>query len=295
VLRRWAGRAHATGHAEPPLIRARWEELLRSEPEMSTGIAIQRTVQGLQRAVDLGGTAPPLDRQAAADRLHAGVPLLQGAAPFVAVAAVAGLFHDLAKSVVRGEAVAAGRAVLERVDSGVLDLEQAVQSALALDTVAVNETLAGAGAALPVAAALLQHALAPAFHLAGEAYAPLLVNSGWGSSGCPVCGAQPLLGELRGGESRRVLRCGRCGASWEFQRLRCVYCDSRDHKNLTFWHVAGQSDFLRIDTCDGCGGYIKSMARLDPIPYELLPAEDLATAPLDIAALERGYGRPAVR
>jgi hypothetical protein len=34
------------------------------------------------------------------------------------------------------------------------------------------------------------------------------------------------------------------------------------------------------------------MAHLEPIPYELLPAEDLATDCLDLLDLERGYGRP---
>jgi FdhE protein len=140
--------------------------------------------------------------------------------------------------------------------------------------------------------ALLRFALAPAFQAAAGSYAPFLEDPPWDRAVCPVCDAAPLLGELRGGESRRVLRCGRCGAAWSCQRQRCVVCDTRDHRKLTALHREGQGDFLRIDACDNCGGYIKTMARLDPIPCELLPAEDLATAHLDLLAIECGYRRP---
>ncbi len=54
-----------------------------------------------------------------------------------------------------------------------------------------------------------------------------------------------------------------------------------------------QPDTLCIDTCDTCGSYIKSLARLDPVPHEVLAAKDLATAHLDLLAIERGYTRQA--
>jgi hypothetical protein len=38
---------------------------------------------------------------------------------------------------------------------------------------------------------------------------------------------------------------------------------------------------------------VKSLARLAPIPPELLPVEDLATAYLDVLALDAGYAKPS--
>jgi formate dehydrogenase maturation protein FdhE len=227
MLRR---RTRRTVPAEPAEVRARWEELRRTAPELAEGIELQRAVQRLQREADLHPLPPPFTAEQARERLAAGVPLLSGTAPFLDVDAAIALFAQLARDAVRG----------------------------------------------------------------AQSYAPCLEDPPWDRAVCPVCGAAPLLGELRGGESRRVLRCGRCGTAWDFQRLRCVFCDTRDHRKLSALHLEGQSDFLRIDACDNCGGYIKTMARLDAIPYELLLAEDLATAHLDLLALERGYRRPLV-
>ncbi len=50
-----------------------------------------------------------------------------------------------------------------------------------------------------------------------------------------------------------------------------------------------------IEVCDGCSGYVKTMTTLNPIPPEHVVLEDLATVVLDIAALERGYRRPAAK
>jgi formate dehydrogenase maturation protein FdhE len=51
-------------------------------------------------------------------------------------------------------------------------------------------------------------------------------------------------------------------------------------------------DVHKVETCDSCQGYIKSVATLQAIPpFELL-LQDLETVELDIVARERGYGRP---
>jgi FdhE protein len=279
--------------SESPEVAARWNELRQSEPELAAGIDLHRSIQRLQREAGIVTAPPAYTAEAAKERLAAGVPLLEGSGPFVELREIEGLFRRLCRSAVQGEAQSQARAVLAAIEGGSFDLGAALRAVCALDAQALDTMLVPLGEPAVLAQTLLRAALAPAFRAAALAYAPLLETSPWTRSVCPVCGSPPLLGELRGGESRRVLRCGCCGAAWEFQRLRCVYCDNRDHRRLSALHLEGQGDFLRIEVCDICSGYIKSMARLEPIPYELLPAEDLATAYLDLLALERGYGRPA--
>lgn len=289
MLRRLAGRG---APPEPPAIAARWDELRRTAPELAPGIDLQRSVQRLQRAAALDASPPAFAAAEAHDRLAAGVPLLQGAPSFLAVGAVFGLFRALAREAVRGEAILEARAVLARLDRGAFDLAHAIAAACALDAVALTAALEALGEQRTLGATLFSYATAPGFQIAAGRYAPFLEAGAWARNVCPVCAAPPLLGELRGGESRRVLRCGRCGAAWPYQRLRCARCETFDHQRLASLHAEGEGDFLRIEVCDACGGYIKSLARLDPLPLELLAAEDLATAHLDLAALERGYGRP---
>jgi len=144
---------------------------------------------------------------------------------------------------------------------------------------------------------LVDHAARPALRAGARAVHEVVLKSGWQRGTCPACGAAPLLGEVRGGgasggaEQERVLRCARCLTAWSFPRLRCVSCGETNHRQLAYLHGAGEESFRRAEVCSTCRGYLKSIAVLAPLDgYELLAA-DLATAALDIAALEHGFHR----
>jgi FdhE protein len=141
--------------------------------------------------------------------------------------------------------------------------------------------------------ATLGHAAAlPLLQAVGRRAAPLLDDGAWESGCCPVCAAWPTLAELRGLERERWLRCGRCGAGWHFRPPCCPYCGEDDHRQLGYLAPRGDRDSRRAEHCDSCHGYLKSLTVLGPIRPDELAAEDLTTLELDLAALERGYGRP---
>ena len=126
----------------------------------------------------------------------------------------------------------------------------------------------------------------------------------WDRGYCPVCGSWPALAELVGAEKRRVLRCGRCGTSWSWLVLLCPYCGNDDHRSLgTLTEDAipssagsatsGESRSKdRVDVCERCHGYVKSVATFHSVPTPRLAAEDAATVHLDVGAREAGYTRP---
>ena len=119
------------------------------------------------------------------------------------------------------------------------------------------------------------------------------IPPGWTRGYCPVCGAWPVLAELRGLERARCLRCGRCGADWRRPWLACVYCDERDHERLGSLVVVGRLEGRTVETCASCHGHLKSHTPLLALaPPELLVA-DLETVELDVAAWERGFQRPS--
>jgi FdhE protein len=99
----------------------------------------------------------------------------------------------------------------------------------------------------------------------------------------------PLLGEFRGLEQTRVLRCALCAAGWEFARLRCPFCDNRDHNQLGYLHAEAEQERCRAATCDPCRGYVKMVATLDTLSMPRLLVADVATLHLDLAAAEHGY------
>jgi FdhE protein len=121
------------------------------------------------------------------------------------------------------------------------------------------------------------------------------VTEAWRRGDCPVCGHWPTLAEIRGLAGRRHLRCGACGADWPIRWLRCPFCGDDGHEHLGVLASTERADGPTVSVCDGCRGYLKTLTTLAPIRPRDVPLHDLATLALDVAALERGYRRPAQR
>jgi len=108
---------------------------------------------------------------------------------------------------------------------------------------------------------------------------------------CPFCNRKPGSGVLRpqGDGARRNLRCGFCLAEWEFRRVVCAGCGQEDHAKLPVY-TADAFPHLRVECCDACHTYIKSIdlsknGLADPL------VDELASVPLDLWAQERGYAK----
>jgi FdhE protein len=138
--------------------------------------------------------------------------------------------------------------------------------------------------------------------LADLAALPLLLACGrrwsgrvapaWRAGYCPVCGAWPALAEARGVERSRRFRCGRCGGDWAADWLCCPYCGTRDHARLGALVPATAGERRRVETCNVCRGYLKTLTTLAGTPGGDVLLEDLASVDLDLAALGEGYRRP---
>jgi FdhE protein len=110
---------------------------------------------------------------------------------------------------------------------------------------------------------------------------------------CFVCGAWATLAEARGLEGARRLRCGRCGGDWSGQWLRCPFCGTDEHARLRGLVGATTGESRRADGCAACGAWVKTVTTLGASTVGELRLLDLATVELDVAALERGWTRPA--
>ena len=108
---------------------------------------------------------------------------------------------------------------------------------------------------------------------------------------CPFCHQRPAAGVLRdaGQGTRRALVCGLCFTEWSFERIACPSCGERKFDELPVY-TAEQVDAVRIECCDTCGVYLKTIdASKDGTAVPLV--DDLATLTLDLWARERGYRR----
>ena len=101
---------------------------------------------------------------------------------------------------------------------------------------------------------------------------------------CPVCGmpaAASYVGGSAGTEGAgRRQYCGLCGAQWDFERIRCGCCGTRNQGHLHYFHTEDDPAH-RLLTCDECDGY-ERVAFEAQLPGHLsMEVEDVVMAPLD--------------
>jgi len=108
---------------------------------------------------------------------------------------------------------------------------------------------------------------------------------------CPFCNRKPGVGVLRqmGDGGARSMICSFCLAEWEFRRIVCPGCGEENDRSLPVF-TATDFDYIRVECCESCKTYIKSVnltknGRAEPL------VDELASAPLDLWAHEHGYAK----
>lgn len=108
---------------------------------------------------------------------------------------------------------------------------------------------------------------------------------------CPFCGAHPVVAVLRpeGDGAKRSLLCNLCFTEWDFRRLLCPHCGEEDKDKLPVY-TAEEFPHIRVEACDTCGSYIKSVD-LTRNGLAVPEVDELASISLDIWAAENGYSK----
>jgi FdhE protein len=106
---------------------------------------------------------------------------------------------------------------------------------------------------------------------------------------CPWCGSKPVVGVLRGeGEgAKRGLICSLCSLEWPYRRIICVHCGEEDKEKLPVY-LAEQIDYVRVEACDTCRHYLKSVD-LTKDGLAIPVVDEIATVSLNLWADEHGY------
>lgn len=108
---------------------------------------------------------------------------------------------------------------------------------------------------------------------------------------CPFCTRKAGVGVLRplGDGGQRSLVCSFCLAEWNFRRLVCPNCGEEDDRKLPLY-TAGELDYIRVEACDSCRQYLKTVdltknGLAEPV------VDEIAAVPLDLWAREQGYSK----
>jgi FdhE protein len=106
---------------------------------------------------------------------------------------------------------------------------------------------------------------------------------------CPFCGSKPQLAVLRpeGDGAKRFLLCSLCGTEWFFRRVLCPNCAEENKDHLPVF-IAQEFDYVRVDACDTCHTYIKSID-LSKNGNAVPVVDELASVSLNLWAQENKY------
>jgi FdhE protein len=99
------------------------------------------------------------------------------------------------------------------------------------------------------------------------------------------------VGVLRplGEGGQRSLICSFCLAEWEFRRLLCAGCGEQDPAKLPVY-AAEELPHVRVDACDSCKSYIKTVDLTKSGLGEPV-VDEIASVALDLWAQMRGYAK----
>lgn len=109
----------------------------------------------------------------------------------------------------------------------------------------------------------------------------------WDRGYCPVCGSMPELSVFEEA-GKRSLVCGFCGHRWPSKRVYCSFCENTDHETLRYFEIEDEEEY-RVDVCDKCKRYIKTVDVKKTSRSLYLPLEKISTPYIDVKFREMGY------
>jgi FdhE protein len=286
-LRRWFGNTPSGASAAVEEARAELDRLAADRPALQPLLAWLREL-----LPDLAPVAPPplqLDPARARTKLAEGIPLLRDETVPINVQAFRARWLRACDLLTRQQSEGAASSLASAMRQGQLEPTELIAAVLAGEPERIHERTETLGLDAALAATLLRFVLFPVFTALETVLADVRSGAVWEQGYCPTCGSWPLLGEFRGLDQSRFLRCGLCAAGWEAPRLWCPYCGTRDHEQLGFLQVEGEESAYRVSACDACRGYVKMVTVLSPLPPLHLLIADAVTLHLDLAAAQRGY------
>jgi FdhE protein len=249
------------------------EALAKAHPEWGAWLALLE-VTAAEAASPAWAAAVPTETSDTA-------PILRGATLSVERAVAERWLHRL---------FAASSVVALREAEARIDPLPVLAAAIEVDHASLTALARAAGAPEDAFVAVAALAGVPWLEACGRRLTP---RAGSDGASCPMCGAWAALAEARGLEGERRLRCARCGGDWRTEWLRCPYCGIDDHARLTSLIADATGHTRKVDACRDCSAYVKTLTTLRPADAAMLRLLDLATVDLDVAALDRGFTRPA--
>ena len=180
--------------------------------------------------------------------------------------------------------------ITEAIETGELNLSELLSKHY--DALHLVHEAERCGLDRDILAFLVQVSVRPCLEAHREQVQDSLDLEVWLRGECPLCGSAPQMALLRDEGGKRYLQCSFCGCQWRWERIACPSCNNKAMDSLHYLY-SEEEEAYRVDLCDQCKGYIKTVdaRKLDYDPD--IDLEDIVTIHLDILAMDKGYRRSA--
>lgn len=131
------------------------------------------------------------------------------------------------------------------------------------------------------------NSLKPSITAFAEKISAYLKDVEWERGYCPVCGSMPELSVFEK-DGKRFLICGFCSHKWTSKRIYCPFCENSNHETLQYFSIDDEEEY-RVDACDDCKHYIKTINRELTTREIFLPLESQTTVYINSRFEEMGY------
>jgi len=282
----------------------RWTAIRAARPDLAPALDLQRTlltlVVDLEHALDAGGlprlSLPP---KYLAAKLARGVPIFCGEPIPLPVPVLTPVLQQYCEALAVGGAGDAAARIGDAIRSGQIEPGSLLAASLARNQTAIRTGASHRGLAPDLVWLVAELAVSPFVHLLQRMLFShptddrlLSALEAWNHGYCPACGSWPAVAEVVSGH--RTLRCSFCSCGWELAAYACIYCGESGEKFVTAAPDDERKD-RRVEVCSSCGGYLKTVDLPELSPFPLLSISDIETTDLDLAAMEHGYQRPALK
>ncbi len=217
-------------------------------------------------------------------------PLVRASRFIVDAEAAGKLFTSVCAVLLEGgEGIAeTAEAMLEAAKSGALDIKKTLLDFVRAPGQVFDSLHSEMALNREVAQFILFNSVKPFLAGFSRALSSYLDAEGeWEKGYCPVCGSMPELSVLSENGKRSML-CGYCSHKWFSKRVFCPFCENDDHGTLKYFEIEGEEEY-RVDVCEKCGSYIKTVDTRKLSRPVYLPLESAATPYIDVKFQEMGY------
>ena len=263
------------------------EEIKVADPELSDAFEFYCSILIAQREVSLS-FQPDLcgfDAEVYLSRSSRGLPLIKAQDVAIDRSRLNELLENLCRIVQkrRGDVIPAGFEVTSLSDQERLLTKGVIENGAILQEMAVQAKIE-----YDVFQLIAEQALSPFISRLAEELAGHVDQSKWLRGYCPVCGKEPIMSKLEEEIGKRWLFCPFCHTEWLFKRLACPFCENDNQESLRYFFVEND-EAHRVDVCDSCKRYIKTIDSRQMNRGINLFVENLSTLALDIVAQKEGF------